>query len=629
MQRARSSLRRVRHALVAVLVVAATVSVVVPARAAAAPMVGQVEVDHRWTRVTFPAPMVDPVVVIGPPTRNGTQEVSVRVRAVGPDGFEVRIEEWPSLDGAHADETVAWMAADRGVTTLASGTVLQAGTVTARTSFRTVGLPVDVGAPPIVLVTPLDGDDPRAVAPRVRNVEAASFRVRVQGQEADRDDPDGGHADQPVGWIAFAPAATGATPDDPFPWVVAEADVRHVRQEVPAAATGFAQPCVLGGMQTQAGADTAVLRLWAIVAQGARVALSIEEEGSRDAERGHVRERVALVVVDCDGAGSPPPPPPPDGDHVDHVVHVSIDGLRPDLVQQLGVAELPTLFRLAAEGASTMNARSDADATKTLPNHTSQLTGRPSSGPDGHGVVANQESQVTTIHAEAGHYVASVFDVVHDHGGRTGMYVGKDKFRVIDRSYDATTGAPDVTGADDGRDKIDVHRKTWTGGLVAEWSAEMATDPFTFSLVHVRDPDSAGHASGFGSAAYLEAMRGADGHLAAVLSTIEDDPALAGRTAVVVTSDHGGVGTSHAASDVAENFTTPLWVWAPGHVAAGVDLYERNAATHRDPGSAHSPRDAEPPPIRGHVAGNLALDLLGLPAIPGSVVNADFALAVS
>ena len=50
--------------------------------------------------------------------------------------------------------------------------------------------------------------------------------------------------------------------------------------------------------------------------------------------------------------------------------------------------------------------------------------------------------------------MASIFDVVHDHGGSTALYATKHKFQFYVRSWNVH-GAPDRVGSDDGRAKID------------------------------------------------------------------------------------------------------------------------------------------------------------------------------
>ena len=135
---------------------------------------------------------------------------------------------------------------------------------------------------------------------------------------------------------------------------------------------------------------------------------------------------------------------------VNHVIHISIDGLRGDLLESL-VSEDPGNYsnfrRFVTEGATTFNARNDYTDTSTLPNHTAILTARPVAQPEGgpstahHGYLDNSDpSPSTTLHNGGNEnlsYVPSVFDVVHDAGLSTALYGSKGKFVIYDRSYDA------------------------------------------------------------------------------------------------------------------------------------------------------------------------------------------------
>jgi len=310
-----------------------------------------------------------------------------------------------------------------------------------------------------------------------------------------------------------------------------------------------------------------------------------------------------------------------EGDAYPFVIHVSVDGLRGDAVQSIGPRALPHFYRLRIEGAFTDNARTDFDYTITLPNHTCELTGRPVLGPDGHGVSVNSDTGVT-IDSIHGSYVAGAFDVAHDAGLTTGMYSSKSKFALFDRSWNEANGGEDTTGVDDGRDKIDVHvYQASTAALIDSFVARMTAAPQRYAFIHLVDPDAVGHASGWESAAYLGSIVKVDSLLGRILGLIDSDERLADRTFIVLTADHGGTLTDHGDASNPVNYTVPLYVWGPA-IPAGADLYRLNAAVRAEPGIGRPPTAASPPPIRNGEAANLSLDLLGLPAVPGSFLDA-------
>jgi len=304
-----------------------------------------------------------------------------------------------------------------------------------------------------------------------------------------------------------------------------------------------------------------------------------------------------------------------------YVIHVSVDGLRGDAAAKLGPRAAPRLHRLMIEGAFTDNARNDFDVTVTLPNHVDQLTGRPALGPDGHGVGFNSDDG-RTLENVHGSYVAGVFDVAHDRGLATGLYASKKKFALFDRSWNETNGAPDTTGVDDGRDKIDVYvYEENTAALLDSFAARMAASPHRYAFIHIADPDVAGHSFGWESGEYLASVARADSLIGRIFDLIDGDARLAGAAYLVVTSDHGGTGTDHENAADPSNYTVPFYVWGPG-VPAGADLYRLNASTRANPGNGRPPYSVSPQPIRNGEAANFSLDLLGLPAVPGSVLDA-------
>jgi hypothetical protein len=224
-----------------------------------------------------------------------------------------------------------------------------------------------------------------------------------------------------------------------------------------------------------------------------------------------------------------------------------------------------------------------------------------------------------------------VFDVVHDNGLRTGLYAGKGKFSLFDTSYNSTYGAADITGADNGPDKIDTYLISNSASLITSFKSAMTgSAPLNYVLFHYTETDSTGHNPGWGSSAYNQALKDMDGYLGQMFTMIAADPDLNGKTAVILTADHGGSGTNHSNAVLALNYTIPFYVWGPG-VTAGADLYALNPTSRLNPIAPNNLRpdySAAGQPIRNGDAANLALGLLGLDAIFGSTINAQQDLAV-
>jgi predicted AlkP superfamily pyrophosphatase or phosphodiesterase len=300
---------------------------------------------------------------------------------------------------------------------------------------------------------------------------------------------------------------------------------------------------------------------------------------------------------------------------IDRVIAISIDGLNPLAIQKLGQSRTPTFHRMMREGAYTLNARTAHEQTATMPNHTAMLTGRRVDAKHGgHGYSDNFDNG-GTVHSAAGHYVASVFDVVHDNGGSTAMFASKAKFRVYRRTWN-TEGAADRTGRNDGRAKIDrvtIDRNNTR--LVAELTAELRRSPREFTFVHLSLPDRAGHAHSFMGREYLAAVERTDQLVGRILNTVASRPSVRRHTLVLLTADHGGRGAAHYTANSVHNYRIPFMAWGPG-VAAGRNLYSLNPSADNPGNGRASYRGKQP--IRNADLANLATDALDQPRVPGS-----------
>jgi hypothetical protein len=223
------------------------------------------------------------------------------------------------------------------------------------------------------------------------------------------------------------------------------------------------------------------------------------------------------------------------------VIVVSVDGLRPDAIEAYGA---PTLQRLMREGSYTLSA-STIDPSKTLPSHTSMLTGLP---PEQHGVLWNNVATADTDAIE----LPNIFSVARRNGYRTAAFFSKAKFQPLQLA-----GTLDYTQA--------------PGGLFGRWSSKRTVGDVAAYLrdakpnvlfVHLTDPDAAGHRSGWMSPAYGRAVLAADAGIRDLL-TIADRTYGRGNFSLIVTADHGGHDTNHGSADP-RDVTIPWIAWGKG-----------------------------------------------------------------
>lgn len=252
-------------------------------------------------------------------------------------------------------------------------------------------------------------------------------------------------------------------------------------------------------------------------------------------------------------------PDPVRGVVTDHVIVISIDGLRPDAVAEF---ELETLQRLQREGSMASDA-STILPSKTLPSHTSMLTGVL---PEVHGITFN-----SSMGDEENVQVPTMFELARASGFSTAAFFSKAKFRHLERpdAYDYWQ-APESN--------LDNWMATRTVGDAVRY---LDHERPNLLFVHIGEPDYAGHTMGWMGRFYEMATKRADAGVARLLEAAEETFGP-GNFTVIVTADHGGHDRDHG-SDAMEDVRIPWLVWGKGVQAgsapAGVRTMDTAATT--------------------------------------------------
>ncbi len=221
------------------------------------------------------------------------------------------------------------------------------------------------------------------------------------------------------------------------------------------------------------------------------------------------------------------------------VLIISIDGLRPEAIS---LAPMPNLQALLERGRYSLSAQTIYPSS-TLPAHASMISGM---CPEKHGVDWNDYRPERGYAAGRG-----LFDIAHAAGLRTVMVVGKEKLQQI-----AAPESVDVFDFVNDRDSV-----------VAAHATRYIAEGFGVLFVHLPLVDILGHEYGWLSPDQLIGAKHADEAIGILLAAL-DEAGLRDETAIIVTADHGGVGTSHGGKDSA--MTTIPWVLAHSSLRPGV-----------------------------------------------------------
>jgi predicted AlkP superfamily pyrophosphatase or phosphodiesterase len=211
---------------------------------------------------------------------------------------------------------------------------------------------------------------------------------------------------------------------------------------------------------------------------------------------------------------------------VEHVVIISIDGLRPDRAL---LADMPNLRSLLKQGTYTFWAKTTA-VSITLPSHTSMLTGVT---PQKHGIEWNRD---LPFKEPVYPVVPTIFEMASKAGYTTALVAGKSKFSALCKPG-TVTWAFVASEAKGSNEEVVINAVK----IIEEKKPDLL-------FVHFPDVDTVGHAKGWGSAEQLACIEKTDRQLGELFAALER-VGLRASTFLIVTSDHGGAGLTHGPDD--------------------------------------------------------------------------------
>ncbi|GMV97713.1 MAG: phosphodiesterase [Phycisphaerae bacterium] len=261
----------------------------------------------------------------------------------------------------------------------------------------------------------------------------------------------------------------------------------------------------------------------------------------------------AVLLMSVPAAFSADALPPPAGiSGVKHVLVIGCDGMSPDGVRK---ADTPHMDELMRTGAFTLHARG-VMPTSSSPNWASLIMG---AGPEQHGVTSNDwrkdKYEIAPTFKGAGGIFPTIFQVLREQRPEA-------RIAVI-HHWDGFANLYE-------REAVNVNENPKTQVETTDRAVEcLKTLRPALTFVHLDHVDHAGHEKGHGTPDYYAAVEEADRLIGRMLSAVKE-AGMAPHTIVLVTADHGGVGTKHGNATMAE-IEIPWIIAGPG-VAAGREI---------------------------------------------------------
>ncbi len=246
---------------------------------------GELVVTSNWQHVDLSNQYLAPSIIAKSNTMNDPEAGIVSIRNLTSSGFDIRIREWDNVDGFHPEETVSFMAMERGHHQIAQNVYAVADciSISGINTFQPINFTNSFSSQPVVLSSIVTENESNAAILRMSNITPQGYSITMQEQENN----DGSHGQERVCYIAMEKWSgvvdglmieTGSTEKI----LTDKTSTVSFKQQFPTT------PFVLADMQSANDIDTAILGMSNLSVTN--TGMTILEEQSADNETSHVAE---------------------------------------------------------------------------------------------------------------------------------------------------------------------------------------------------------------------------------------------------------------------------------------------------------------------------------------------------
>lgn len=232
-------------------------------------------------------------------------------------------------------------------------------------------------------------------------------------------------------------------------------------------------------------------------------------------------------------------------DPTKRVILIGIDGVSAEGFQY---SNTPVISSLISKGAISLKTRG-VMPTVSAPNWASILSG---AGPEQHGVTSNNWSLMNQgfepTAKDADGYFPSIFTIIRKQMPKaiTAMFYDWDWLGTfVNKKY--------------------ISKEQYIQGHVMVTSIALdyiKKEKPVFTFIYYGLPDETGHGKGFNTKDYYQAINDIDTEIGKIVSGLQESK-LAQNTTLIITSDHGGIGTGHGGESMIE-LEVPWIITGPG-----------------------------------------------------------------